>query len=66
MTKNKKAIIAEWTYEDIDREYTPITQEEKDWKAETKSLIDYYKSEPKKKSYSRAKKEMVYPQRRYL
>lgn len=65
MTKNQKAIIDEWEI-DADNEYTKETQEEKDWKDETKNLIDYYKSEPKKKSYSRAKKEIVYPKRRYL
>jgi len=65
MTKNQKAIIKEWGI-DAEDEYTKETQEEKDWKAETKSLIDYYKGEPKKKSYSRAKKEIVYPQRRFI
>lgn len=64
MTKNQKAIIDEWEI-DAEDEYTGETQEEKDWKAENKSLIDY-KSEPKKKSYSRTKKEIVYPKRRYL
>jgi len=65
MTKNQKELIDEWEI-DAESEYTKETQEERDWKAETKSLIDYYKSEPKKKLYSRAKKEIVYPKRRFI
>jgi hypothetical protein len=56
MTKNQKAVLEEWTPEDMTREYTEEVQEVK----------PEHFCQKVKKNNPKPKRDIVYPQRRYL
>ena len=62
MTKNRKAVLEEWTHEDIDREYTEEVQEVK----EVQEVQPEHFCKKVKKSNPKPKKDIVYPKRRYI